>query len=481
MLPTSLSFIIFFIIIAFVYFCIPRKLQNIWLLLASYYFYAVLDARFIFLIMLSTAITYYAGLKFGNLEASKKKKIFLILAIILNLAGLVFFKYFNFLSEAIFSILNIFNFNLSGISLKLLLPIGISFYTFQNISYLVDVYYKKIQPEKNIITFSLYVSFFPKIINGPIERAKKLMPQFYKEHSFKYEDGKEGLKLILFGFFKKLVIADNLANLVDVVYSNPTGFEGWYLIIATIAFGFQLYMDFSGYTDIALGFARVLGYKLTANFNRPYFSKNPAEFWRRWHISLSVWFQDYVFIPLYMKVSRIKYLQNSSSKTKHFISFFIALFIGEILLGLWHGANWTFVLFGVYYAVIIFTYYSFRKYWEKINPYVQMFFTFILVFLAWVFFRADNVQDVYYFFSHMFNFEAISIRRLGIGLTEIIITFLSIFLIMAIEFLEEFFPESQQKLFIRYKWLKFAGYMALSLLILLFGSFNSIKFIYAQF
>lgn len=481
MLLNSISFLLFFPLIALIYFIIPKKFQWGWLLLSSYYFYLVNDSRFFFLIVFSTLITYYISIKLESLELSGKKKFLLVLAIILNLAGLVFFKYFNFLSDSVISLLNIFNFQLDPIFLKLLLPLGISFYSFQNIGYLIDVYHKKIPAEKNLGIFSLYVSFFPKVINGPIERAGKLLPQFHQNHDFNYENAKEGLKLVLWGFFKKLVIADRLAGLVSVVYSNPTHFEGFYLIIATIAFGFQLYMDFSGYTDMALGFARILGYNLTQNFRRPYLSKNPAEFWRRWHISLSSWFQDYIFTPLYLKISRIKSMEKLSTESRHHISFFISLFIGEALLGLWHGANWTFVLFGIYYAFVIFAYYYLRMYWDKINPYIQIMITFVLVFIAWILFRVNNLSDAGYFFSHILNFGAVNIRLLGIRFSELFLTLFFILVVMIIEIIEEFLPQFPQRIFTKFKWLKWMGYIFIFLCLLLFGVFDATKFIYAQF
>ena len=294
----SIQFIIFFIFVIVFYFILSHKYRWILLLFSSYYFYMCWKPEYIFLILFSTIVDYYCGLKMEGAQNRTYKKLFLTLSLFTNLSVLFAFKYLNFFSDSIRYILNEFNIFYNIPYFNVLLPVGISFYTFQTLSYTIDVYRGQKKAEKHLGIFALYVSFFPQLVAGPIERSTRLLPQFKKENSFDYLRFKNGLLLMLWGFFKKIVIADRLAVLVNTVYNNPIDYQGITLIIATIFFAFQIYCDFSAYSDIAIGASKIMGYDLMKNFNRPYFSKSIAEFWRRWHISSGSWFRDYLYFFL---------------------------------------------------------------------------------------------------------------------------------------------------------------------------------------
>ena len=298
MLFNSLQFVVFFPIVIILYFLTPYKKRWILLLIASYYFYMCWKVDYIILIMISTLIDYICSNKMSQINEKIKRKKWLLLSIFSNLGILFGFKYFNFFSENIQSLFNHYNIFYEMPFFNVLLPVGISFYTFQTLSYTIDVYNGKTAAQKHLGVFAVYVSFFPQLVAGPIERSNHLLPQFFRKHDFSYNRVKSGLQKMLWGFFKKIVIADNLAILVDGVYNNVGNYNGLALIVATIFFTFQIYCDFSGYSDIAIGTAKVMGFELRENFKRPYFSKSIREFWQRWHITLSTWFRDYVYIPL---------------------------------------------------------------------------------------------------------------------------------------------------------------------------------------
>lgn len=296
--------------------------------------------EFIILIILSTIIDYFAGLKIYGSKSIKIKRLFLCFSIISNLGLLFAFKYFNFFSDSFRALLQQFSIPMDPITLKVILPVGISFYTFQTMSYTIDVYREKIGAQKHLGIFAVYVSFFPQLVAGPIERATNLLPQFFEKHNFEYKRAADGLKLMLWGFFKKVVVADRLSSIVNIVYNDPTSFTGTPLILATIFFAFQIYCDFSGYSDIAIGAAQIMGFRLMDNFKRPYFSRSISEFWKRWHISLSTWFKDYLYIPLGgNRVAIPRWYAN--------------LFIVFLVSGLWHGANWTFVIWGALHGIYL--------------------------------------------------------------------------------------------------------------------------------
>ncbi|MGL5904721.1 MAG: MBOAT family O-acyltransferase, partial [Cetobacterium sp.] len=335
----SINFLAFYTVIVFLYFCISSKYRWILLLIGSYYFYACWNIQYTLLMLFSTVVTYVSGIVIEN-EKYKKKAVFM--SFFINLIILFFFKYFNFFNNNLKSIFSIFGREYSISNLNILLPVGISFYTFQALSYTMDVYRGDIKPEKNFGKYALFVSYFPQLVAGPIERSTNLLPQLQKETRFKYENLKSGLLLILIGFFKKVVVADRAALLVNNVYSNLDNVPSISVIIASIFFSIQIYCDFSAYSDIARGTSRVLGIELMKNFDTPYYSKSIGEFWRRWHISLGTWFREYLYIPLGgSRVSTIKRYRN--------------IMIVFSISGLWHGASWNFIIWGAlhgFYQII---------------------------------------------------------------------------------------------------------------------------------
>ncbi|MBW2967124.1 MBOAT family protein, partial [Candidatus Woesearchaeota archaeon] len=340
MLFNSIHFLVFFPVVIVLYYSLAHKHRWILLLISSYYFYMSWKAEYVILIMISTLVDYIAGLQIFRSQSVVRKRLFLVLSILTNIGLLFAFKYFNFFSDSVREILQVFTIQLNPLTLKVLLPVGISFYTFQTLSYTIDVYRGRIMPEKHLGIFAVYVSFFPQLVAGPIERAKNLLPQFYRKVDFDYVLVVAGLKLMLWGFFKKVVIADRLAIMVDYIYGDVTGFTGLSLIIATVFFAFQIYCDFSGYSDIAIGAAQVMGIRLMDNFKRTYLATSASDFWRRWHISLSSWFRDYIYIPLGgNRLSRFRGCLN--------------ILVVFLVSGLWHGANWTFVLWGLLHGIYL--------------------------------------------------------------------------------------------------------------------------------
>lgn len=335
MLFNSFAFAIFLPIVFCLYWALPHKYRWSLLLVASYYFYMSWNPKYVFLIFFTTAVSFFAAILLEKATDKKKKKFILYISAILCLGVLVYFKYFNFVSQSIVDILRAVSINLNPITVDVLLPVGISFYTFQTLSYVIDVYKGEIKAEKHFGYYATFISFFPQLVAGPIERTKSLLPQIKKLHEFNYDQATYGLKLMTWGFFKKLVIADVLSKFVQIVYESPHDFKGFSLVLASFFFTIQIYCDFSGYSDIAIGTAKLLGINLMTNFKNPYMSASIKEFWSRWHISLSTWFRDYVYIPLGgNRVDRFRHSAN--------------LLITFLISGLWHGANWTFVAWGGY-------------------------------------------------------------------------------------------------------------------------------------
>lgn len=431
MLFNSLAFFYFFPVVVCLYFLLPQRFRWAMLLSASYYFYACWKAEYLILIALTTLTAYLTALGMCKTESKRMKTALLWTCLGVSLGVLFLYKYFN-----------LFNHSLGAVwtlaagpgsypigALDLVLPVGISFYTFQTLSYTLDVYRGRQEVERHLGVFALYVSFFPQLVAGPIERSTRLLPQFYEKHSFCPDRAVSGLRIILWGFFKKIVIADRLAVFVDVVYSNPQlqPYQGVAFMFATALFAFQIYCDFSAYSDIAIGVARVMGYDLMVNFNRPYFSKTVGEFWGRWHISLSTWFRDYVYIPLGgNRVSTPRWTLN--------------VMIVFVVSGLWHGANWTFVVWGAlhgFYLLMERVTANLRANTAKqlrlqedsvILKAVGVSRTFVLVGIAWIFFRANTVQDALYMVSHLHvgvldwlgNLPALATGDRGTALTELL-------------------------------------------------------------
>ncbi|MBC7511159.1 MAG: MBOAT family protein [Ferruginibacter sp.] len=479
MLFNSLSFLIFFPVVFFLYWFVTKgnlKWQNILLLAASYYFYACWDWRFLFLLIFSTLLDYFTGLKMEQCEEKKKKKFWFWLSVIINLGFLGIFKYYNFFVHSFAEALSQAGININVWTLQVILPVGISFYTFHGLSYVIDIYKGKIKAERNFVDYSLFVSYFPLLVAGPIERATHLLPQIKVQRKFETEHAIRGVELILWGFFKKVVIADTMAIIVNKVYADPSAYGSGSLVIAALAFSFQIYCDFSGYSDIAIGTSKLLGIDLLQNFNFPYLSRSIAEFWRRWHISLSSWFRDYLYIPLGgSKLSMLLNIRN--------------VFIIFLVSGIWHGANWTFLIWGGIHAFLFipsFILGSNRKYKEdivhrgKLLPSVmdllQMAITFFFVTLAWVFFRAETVSQAFGFLKRIvLNEQGKSLMFENNDVLSYIISF-AVFFCLSIYWLYR-----KNQLIAPTHFRQFSISLLLLILITLFGQFSKQSFIYFQF
>jgi len=411
MLFNSLTFLIFFTLVFLVYWFLLKetnKGQNLFLLLVSYVFYGWWDWRFLSLIILSSAVDYTLGFKMGHTIEQRKRKRFLILSLLVNLGMLGTFKYFNFFAESFFDLFSLVGLRVDPITLNIILPVGISFYTFQTLSYTIDVYKNQLAPVKDPIEFFAFVSFFPQLVAGPIERAKQLLPQFSNPRIFNFNQSVDGLRQILWGLFKKVVIADNCAPLVNTIFDNHETLPGSILIIGSILFAFQIYGDFSGYSDMAIGLAKLLGFNLMTNFKYPYLSRDIAEFWRRWHISLSTWFRDYLYIPLGgSRGSTYMVLRN--------------IFIIFLVSGFWHGANWTFIFWGGLNALFFVPLYLFnlnrnntgdidtQKWLPSFSELFMILITFTLTCFAWIFFRAENLTQAFSYIQNIFAYPFIPI------------------------------------------------------------------------
>ncbi len=411
MLFNSIDFAIFLPIVFALYWLIPSRLykyQNILILLASYVFYGWWDYRFLALILFSTLVDFSLGKLIYQETSVLKRKLYLILSLIVNIGFLMYFKYYNFFLENFIEAFSFFGNRITSNSLNIILPVGISFYTFQTLSYTIDLYRKNLSPAKGFFAFSAYVSFFPQLVAGPIERATNLLPQFYEQREFDYLKAVSGLKQILWGLFKKILIADNCAEIANIVFNNSEEYSGSSLVLGAFMFTFQIYGDFSGYSDIAIGTSRLFGFNLMQNFAFPYFSRDIAEFWRRWHISLSTWFRDYLYIPLGgSKGNLFKKVRNT------FIIFLIS--------GFWHGANWTFIAWGflnAFYFLPLLLSNKNRKNLNVINEgklfpsfkqFLGILFTFIQTVIAWIFFRVESLTHAFSFISGIFSKTLFSI------------------------------------------------------------------------
>jgi alginate O-acetyltransferase complex protein AlgI len=392
MLFNSFHFAIFLPIVLVLYYAIGHKFRYLFLLVASFYFYAVWNPPFLLLIIFSAFVDFWCSNKIFKTNNKRQKKLYLGLSLLSNFGILFTFKYLDFVIQS----LNIVAKTDLPLS-ELILPMGISFYTFQTVSYTVDVYKGKLEPEKNYLRFCGFVSFFPQLVAGPIERATDLLPQLSKKVYFKPYNIVSGFLLVLKGLFKKVIIADRLALFVNSVYEDPNGFDSSFLVIGTVFFAFQIYCDFSGYSDMAIGVARMLGINLSMNFNRPYSSKSISEFWRKWHITLSTWFRDYVYIPL-----------GGGRGVKWRVWY--NLFITFLISGLWHGANWTFVIWGAYHGVLLILE-KFKMPKVKL-PKLKVVFTFVLVCIGWVFFRAASLNDALAVFKGLSKVEYNNLKDL---------------------------------------------------------------------
>ncbi len=478
MLFNSVSFAFFLPAIFFLYWFVCRKelkIQNALLLVASYFFYACWDWRFLFLLAFSTALDYYTGLKMEGAKSRQHKRGWLVLSVAINLGFLGLFKYYDFFAESFSEFLSGFGLQVHPATLQVILPVGISFYTFHGLSYVLDIYRDKIKAEKNVIDYAVFVSFFPLLVAGPIERATHLLPQIKRERTFDYTRAVDGLRQILWGLFKKIVIADQCAIYVDQIFDPSASYSGSTLLLGAVLFAFQIYGDFSGYSDIALGTARLLGIELLRNFAFPYFSRDIAEFWRRWHISLSTWFRDYVYIPL----------GGSKGNTWTTVRNILIIFL---LSGFWHGANWTFLAWGLLNAIYILPAILRRTHRDHLNIVAQgrvwptwgeigsISITFGLTVFAWIFFRADSIGHAFRFISSMFS---ASLWTLPQFMPWILFSLLILFIL--IEWSGREHPYAIQRLATAWnRPLRWAVYFVMINLILLFFNQEQ-EFIYFQF
>jgi D-alanyl-lipoteichoic acid acyltransferase DltB (MBOAT superfamily) len=479
----SIDFAIFLPIVFLLYWFIANrnlKFQNLLIIFASYLFYGWWDWRFLSLILFSTLIDYSVGVRLSKEENKSNRKVLLWVSILVNLGFLGFFKYFNFFLDNFNTAFSFFGSAINIQGLNIILPVGISFYTFQTLSYTIDVYKRKLEPTNDFIAFTAFVSFFPQLVAGPIERATNLLPQFYKKRTFEYDKAVDGLRQILWGLFKKIVIADNCAQIANEIFNNSADYSGSTLVLGALFFTFQIYGDFSGYSDIAIGTSKLFGFNLKQNFAFPYFSRDIAEFWRRWHISLSTWFRDYLYIPLggsrgglWMKVRNT-----------------FAIFI---VSGFWHGANWTFIVWGALNALYFLPLLLLNKnrthtnvvaegnYLPSIKEFYQIGMTFSLTVLAWIFFRAENIGHALSYLSTIFSKSLLTVPRfphLGLAFSTII-------LIIIFSVIEWFGRDRQYAIeninIGKTNYYQYGLYISIIVAIMVMGNFNENQFIYFQF
>lgn len=474
MLFNSFTFLLFFPIAALLYYVLPHKLRGTYLLLVSYGFYMNWNPTYALLLAGITFVSYFSALGMSRLsrlenKESQSKKV-LVASIVLCLLPLIVFKYFNFINGSVFALLQTFGMRIPMPDFKWLLPVGISFFTFKVISYLVDVYKGKIEPERNLGIYALYVSFFVDLAAGPIDRAEKLIPQLKTKHNFVPEQVVKGLRLMLWGYFMKVVVADRLTLYVDPVFNHLDSHSGISVLLAAVFFSIQIYCDFGGYSFIAIGCGKVMGFDLMTNFERPYMATSVTDFWRRWHISLSTWFRDYVYIPLG---------GNRCSKLRNRINLLVTFTVS----GLWHGANWTFVIWGFLNGV----FQVFGKMWKKSGSKQKVykgserawniFITFVLMTVAWTFFRANNVEDAIQALGMM----CVPTGTLYLPQTSLLIYILmGTMLLLVCDVLQELqgkHPLLEHKSVV----VRFASYLLLIVLILAVGVFDGGQFIYFQF
>jgi alginate O-acetyltransferase complex protein AlgI len=482
MLFNSLDFAIFLPIVFLLYWFVVQKnlkLQNALIVLASYVFYGWWDWRFLSLIIFSTVVDYLIGNRLRTENKQSKRKVLLWTSIIVNLGFLGFFKYYNFFLENFIEAFSLFGMQINANSLNIILPIGISFYTFQTLSYSIDVYRNKLEPTQDFIGFSAFVCFFPQLVAGPIERATNLLPQFYKKRTFEYHKAVDGMRQILWGLFKKVVIADNCAEFANQIFNNSADMNGSTLVLGAIFFTFQIYGDFSGYSDIAIGVSRLFGFDLKQNFATPYFSRDIAEFWRRWHISLSTWFRDYLYIPL--GGSR----GGNLIKVRNTFAIFL-------VSGFWHGANWTFIIWGalnaIYFLPSLLTGNNRKnlgvvakgKRLPSLNELLGILYTFTITVFAWIFFRAENIEHAFNYILTVISLSLFQFPSFNDMPKALITLFLILFFII-IEWNGRFEKYAIEKrcldnIFI----IRYAFYFLLIFMIFYFKGNNS-EFIYFQF
>lgn len=491
----SIQFLFFFPAVVILYFVIPYRVRRVWLLISSYFFYMSWNPKYAVMIASSTMITYLGGLlieRANRIEEENKskriKKILVFLCLSSNLGILFLFKYYNFFSKSLIRIFSYLHIAVTLPSFDILLPVGISFYTFQAISYIIDIYRKDIPAEKNLVKYALFVSFFPQLLAGPIEKSKNLLPQFDEIHYFDYDRVKSGLLLMLWGYFQKTMVADRLGQLVNTVYNNPADYKGFEVIIAAVFFAFQIYCDFSSYSDIAIGGAEIMGFRLTRNFERPYFSKSIKEFWRRWHRTLTYWFMDYLYIPL--GGSRCSKLRN-----------YFNVVVVFLVSGLWHGASLNFIIWGMLHGIYHIAGSILKPIKKGLTERLkirtdafvyklgQMLTTFILVDFAWIFFKADSFTGALKLIKNMFYlnpgiFIDGSIFKLGLDRNNLLLALAGIGTVLAVNLLQRnhSLRSELSRGNIAVRW---GVYLTAVLCILIFGiygpGYNPQQFIYLKF
>ena len=478
----SIDFAIFLPLVFILYWFIADKnlrVQNFLVVVASYIFYAWWDWRFLSLIFFSTVVDYSVGIGLSKNKDPIERKLLLWTSIAVNIGFLAFFKYFNFFIDNFVEAYSFFFQEISVRSLNIILPIGISFYTFQTLSYTIDVYRERLQPTRDFVSFAAFVSFFPQLVAGPIERATRLLPQFYQKRTFIYEDAVDGLQQILWGFFKKLVVADNCAALANMIFNNSADYSGSTLLLGALFFTFQIYGDFSGYSDIAIGTARLFGFRLSQNFAFPYFSRDMAEFWRRWHISLSTWFRDYVYIPL------------GGSRTGKWLNI-RNVFVIFIVSGFWHGANWTFIVWGALNALYFLPLLLLKRNRKNLDvvakgrllpsfrELVSMGTTFGLAVLGWIFFRAENISHALSYLAEICSPSILTFPE--IINKQVLMTILMIGFLLAVEWLGRESEYGIEKMrVVKSRTLRWGFYLFILFLIGMFMHSQQTPFIYFQF
>lgn len=481
MLFNSLDFAVFLPIVFILYWFVTNhilRLQNALIVVASYVFYGWWDWRFLSLIIFSTLVDYSIGRRLKNEESQKIRKTLLWTSIIINLGFLGFFKYYNFFLDNFIAAFSFFGYEINANSLNIILPVGISFYTFQTLSYTIDVYKKKLDPTEDFIAFSAFVCFFPQLVAGPIERATNLLPQFYKKRTFEYDKAVDGMRQILWGLFKKVVIADNCAEHANLIFNNYQDYNGSTLVLGAIFFTFQIYGDFSGYSDIAIGTSRLFGFDLKQNFATPYFSRDIAEFWRRWHISLSTWFRDYLYIPLGgSRGGTLMKVRNT------FVIFLVS--------GFWHGANWTFLIWGglnaLYFLPLLLLkrnrtnigVVSEERMLPSLRELFQMGLTFMITVFAWIFFRSTTVSSAIMFISKILKTTRLELPYFPNIPKAFILIFLICFFLL-LEWVGRNSPHTLKQIFRRNKIKRRVLYILILFLIYLMRG-NQSEFIYFQF
>jgi alginate O-acetyltransferase complex protein AlgI len=483
MLFNSLEFAIFFPIVALLYFGLPHRWRTLHLLVASCIFYMAFIPAYILILAVTIVIDYAAGIWIERSEGPRRKQL-LVVSVVATCLVLGIFKYFYFFTDNFVGFVGLFGWQLTGPTIDIILPIGLSFHTFQSLSYVIEVYRRRQKAETKFVTYATFVMFFPQLVAGPIERPQNLLHQFHEHHRFDYDRVVSGLKRMAWGFFKKLVIADRLALYVNDVYAAPQNFTGLQLTIATIFFAYQIYCDFSGYSDIAIGSARVLGFRLMENFDRPYASRSISEFWTRWHISLSSWFRDYVYIPLG---------GNRVAKSRHYINLLITFSVS----GLWHGAAWTYVIWGSLNGVYLILGQAKGNWRQRVERWsagttvgsvlrwvsqaLAIISTFALICIGWVFFRASTLADAWYILSHLWtNWDFSRIATEQFLLRQMPLALAAIVLLEVAQYLH-----SHRSLAIRFAQLpmllRWPAYLSLVLGIAMCGVYRSSQFIYFQF